>query len=142
MTNTALPAGLPTPEAARDGVDAPFWDGLRDHRLLIPQCRSCGEHWFPPDWVCPHCRARTFDWHEVPATGRVFTWTRVWHPTHPALAEACPYVVVVVALDADPSIRMIGNLVGDPTAPLAIDGRVEGVFEDGQEATLLQWRRR
>ena len=40
---------------------------------------------------------------------------------------------------------MIGNLLGDPTAPIEIGAAVEAVFEDHDDAnpsfTLVQWRR-
>ena len=74
----------------------------------------------------------------------IFSWQRVWHPVHSALSEGCPYVVVVVEFPAADGIRMLGNLVGDPRAPVEIGTRVEPVFEDHAHAdppyTLVQWR--
>ena len=39
-------------------------------------------------------------------------------PLLPAYAELAPYNVVVVALDEDPTIRLVGNLVTVPDAPI------------------------
>ena len=137
---TYLPAGLPIPEPMRDGLDATFWEGLRDHRLVVQRCAACGVRWFPPEWLCPKCRSLDFAWDEMGATGRIFTWTRVWHPTHPALTDTCPYVAVVVELDDDRRIRLVGNLVADPLAEVVIGAPVEAVFEDAENVTLVQWR--
>ena len=45
--------------------------------------------------------------------------------------------------DAD-NIRMVGNLLGDPTQAVTIGAAVEAVFEPHDEATppytLVQWR--
>jgi uncharacterized OB-fold protein len=75
--------------------------------------------------------------------GVVYSWERVWHPVHPALADACPYVVLLVELPAAGGIRMVGNRVGDPLAPVVIGEHVVPVFEDHDDAevpyTLVQW---
>jgi uncharacterized OB-fold protein len=74
----------------------------------------------------------------------LFSWERAWHPVHPALREACPYVVVLVEFPEADGIRMLGNLVGDPHQPIEIGAHAEPVFEDHEEGalpfTLVQWR--
>ena len=39
-------------------------------------------------------------------------------PLLPWFAERAPYNVIVVALDEDPTIRLVGNLVKTPDGPL------------------------
>ncbi|WP_241666343.1 OB-fold domain-containing protein [Mycobacterium marseillense] len=79
-------------------------------------------------------------WVPVAPRGVVFAWERVWHPVMPALADFGPYLVVVVELaDAD-GLRLLGNLLGDPLQDVAIGLPVEGVFEDHDEFTLVQWK--
>ena len=39
-------------------------------------------------------------------------------PLLPAYAELAPYNVIVVALDEDPTLRMVGNLVAGPGEPI------------------------
>ena len=39
-------------------------------------------------------------------------------PLLPAFAELAPYNVVVVALDEDPALRLVGNLVASPDGPI------------------------
>jgi uncharacterized OB-fold protein len=76
----------------------------------------------------------------VSGHGRIFTWERVWHPVHPALESACPYLVVVVELPDAGNLRMVGNLLGDPMQDVAIGSLVEAVFEDHAEFTLVHWQ--
>lgn len=144
-TPAYLPAGLPAPGPAPDGLDAPYWSATAEHRLMVQRCSSCGRHQWGPEWVCHRCRSFDLDWVEVEARGTIYSWERVWHPVHPALAEACPYVVVLVELPHADGVRMVGNLLGDPHDAVAIGAEVEAVFEDHPDAehafTLVQWRR-
>jgi uncharacterized OB-fold protein len=63
---------------------------------------------------------------------------------HPALKDACPYIVVVVELPHAGGVRMLGNLLGDPRQTFRIGTPVESVFEHHNDSepkfTLLQWR--
>ena len=76
----------------------------------------------------------------MPAPAVVYSFERVWHPVHPALREAVPYVVLLVEFPNADGIRMFGNMAGDPRAPVRIGALVEPVFEDHGAYTLLQWR--
>ena len=76
---------------------------------------------------------------------RIYSWERIWHPVHPALGAAVPYVVVLVELPGADDVRMVGNLLGDPEEEIVIGSAVEAVFEhhpDGDPPfTLVQWAR-
>lgn len=139
-----LPAGLPVPVAESDGLSAPFWQGLRDGRLLVQRCGACGTFQFAPEWICHHCHAFDPGWAEVAPRGRIYSWERVWHPVHACLEGHGPYLVVVVELPGAPGVRLLGNLLGDPLQEVAIGAEVVGVFEHHADATpafsLLQWR--
>ena len=77
--------------------------------------------------------------------GVVYSYERVWHPVHPALKDQGPYLVVLVELPHADDVRLVGNLLGDPRAPVTIGERVKGTFEHHDDAepkyTLLQWAR-
>jgi uncharacterized OB-fold protein len=71
-------------------------------------------------------------------------------PLLPAYAAMAPYNVVVVALDEDPALRMVGNVVTGPDAPLdsvepsslRIGEPVEVVFDSPREGIAMpRWRR-
>lgn len=139
-----LPEGLPAPAPSPDGLGAEFWSGLREERLLIQKCRSCGRFQWGPEWICHRCHSFELGYDEVAPRGVLYSHERVWHPVHPALAEHGPFVVALVELAGADGVRMVGNLLGDPNQPLEIGAAVEGVFEHHGEGddgfTLLQWR--
>lgn len=141
-----LAAGLPIPVAESDGLSAPYWTGLRENRLLVQRCARCRTWQFGPEWLCHHCHAFDPVWTEVEPVGRIFSWERVWHPSHAALKQHGPYIAVLVELPHAGGVRMVGNLLGDPMQPVTIGADVEGVFEHHAEAdpafSLLQWRLR
>jgi uncharacterized OB-fold protein len=143
-TPTYLPPGLPAPVPEPDQLSKPFWDGLRQQRLLVQRCADCGTWQFGPEWICHQCHAFDPAWVEVPPRGRIHSWERVWHPSHPALKSHGPYLVVLVELPGAGRVRLLGNLLGDPLQPVVIGAAVEGVFEPHDDATpaytLLQWR--
>ncbi len=139
-----LPAGLPAPAPSPDGLDTEYWKAASEDRLVVQRCQSCGRHQWGPEWICSNCRSFDLGWAEVEPRGVIYSWERIWHPVHPAVAEACPYVVVLVELPHADGVRMVGNLVGEATDPVEIGAAVEAVFEhhEGERPfTLVQWRR-
>ena len=144
MSATYLPPGLPAPVPESDDLSKPFWDGLRAGRLLVQRCSTCSTWQFGPEWLCHRCHAFDPAWVDVAPRGRIHSWERVWHTSHPDLKGHGPYLVVLVALPAAGHVRLLGNLLGDPLQVVAIGVAVEGVFEPHDDAsppyTLLQWR--
>lgn len=143
QTETYLPEGLPIPVSEGDGLSAPFWNGLREGRLLVQRCKSCGTFQWGPEWLCHACHSFDMAWQEVAPRGEIYSWTRVWHPTHTALNQRGAYLVVVVELPDAGRIRMVGNLLGDAQQEVKVGAKVRGVFEQHPTAdpayALLQW---
>jgi uncharacterized OB-fold protein len=119
----------PRPRIGPD--NAPFWDGCRAHRLLLPTCRACGKPHLPPGPVCPFCFADDIGWQPASGRGRISTWTVVHKAWFPAFAA--PYNVVQVELDEGP--RLTSRVVGEGT--IEIGRRVEIVFDDIDEQLTL-----
>ena len=145
MSNYLSP-GLPQPVAAPDGLDAPFWQGLRDEVLLLQRCDAC-QHWqWGPEWLCHRCHHFELSFESVSPEGKIYSFERVWHPVHPALKEQGPYIVVLVELPQADNLRLVGNLLGDPEQSVAIGAEVDAVFEHHEDVdvpfTLLQWKYR
>jgi uncharacterized OB-fold protein len=142
---TYLPAGLPRPVAEPDGLDRPYWEGTREGRLLVQRCLGCQGFQWGPEWICHRCLGDRLEWVEVAPRGRIYSWERAWHAVHPALKDHGPYIVVLVELPEAGGVRMIGNLLGDPTQVVEIGAAVAAVFEPHDDATppftLVQWRR-
>src|SRR5688572_9206299 len=144
-TTTYLPAGLPVPAAAVDGLDTEYWEAAKRHELVVQRCNACQGFQWGPEWLCYQCHSFDLGWHKVSGRGTIYSWERIWHPVHPALKEACPYLVVLVELQDAGNVRMVGNLLGSGEQQVNIGAEVEAVFEDHEDheddgVTLVQWR--
>ncbi|MBN8988943.1 MAG: OB-fold domain-containing protein [Rhizobiales bacterium] len=139
-----LPSGLPIPVPEPDGLSAPYWAGLQQNRLLVQRCAQCGSWQFGPEWLCHGCHSFEVQWTAVEPRGRIFSWERVWSPSHKALRDHGPYLAVLVELPDAGNVRMVGNLLGDPLQAVTIGAFVEGEFEHHPESrppySLLHWR--
>lgn len=129
------PKALPriTPDSA------PFWDALRERRLVLPYCRDCGVPHLPPGPVCPTCFSGRLEWRAAGGRGRISSWTVVHKAWFPSFAADVPYNVVQVELDEGP--RLTANVVGVPNHRLAVGLAVEidyGLQREG--ITLPQFR--
>jgi uncharacterized protein len=131
-----LPAELPRP--APTGLDADFWSALDRDELTVQECQQCGNRQ-PPEWICHACHSFDLAWVPIAPTGSIYTWERVWAPSHPALRERLPYLVILAELDDAPGVRLVGNLLGDPMQDVKIGASVRGVFEHHDGYTLMQW---
>lgn len=143
MSGPYLKPGLPQPVPAPDGLDAPFWAGLAEEEIRIQRCNACHGWQWGPEWICHACLSDDLAFEAVRGEGVIYSYERVWHPVHPALAEQGPYLIVLVALPHAGNVRLVGNLLGDPHQEVVIGAPVTAVFEHHREAdppfTLLQW---
>lgn len=141
-----LRPGLPAPSPSPDGLDKPYWDALAEGTVVAQRCRSCRGWQWGPEWICHRCHSDDLAFEVLDSPGRIYSYERVWHPVHPALAEQGPYLVVLVEFPDAEGIRMVGNLLGDPEQTVVIGAAVEPVFEHHADAqppfTLLQWHAR
>lgn len=98
---------LPTTD---DPVDAPFWQGCREGRLLIQHCGDCGQVLHPPRAMCPSCQSMRMDWKAASGTGRIWSFAVPQPPLLPAFAALAPYVTAVVTPDDHPDLRIVGAM--------------------------------
>ena len=136
------------PFIADDAV--PFWEGTRRGELRMQQCAETGRLIFPPRPMSPWGQHTEPTWTTVSGRGTIWSFAVPHPPLLPQFAEIAPYNVILVALDEDPTIRMIGNLVareGGPidevdTASIEIGTPVRAVFERvTDEITMPRWVR-
>ncbi len=133
-----------------DEDNAPFWEGARKGELRMPRCTGCGRSWFPPRPMCAACHGTEFQWERVSGRGTIWSFVVPHPPLLPHFMKLAPYNVICVALDEDPTLRLIGNLVpeaGDPInavdpAAIRIGAPVRVVFERlTEEIALPRWVR-
>lgn len=132
LTADALPCG---PDA--DGHDRPYWEGLREGRVVLPRCGDC-DAWLPLGRVlCDSCWSFDVTWSQVEPVGEVFTWIRTHRDFMSELDVRAPYLGVLVQLD-DVPLRLLGLFRGDA---VAIGDRVRGVVERPANAEwpVLRW---
>jgi uncharacterized protein len=113
----------------------PYWDGLRQHQLLIPRCNACRGFWFPPSSHCPHCTCAEFAWTPVSGRGKVFSYVIYHRVYHPGFADDVPYTVALVEIEEGP--RMISNIIGIPPEEVVCEMPVQVVFEDIDDRATL-----
>ncbi len=105
-----------------DDESAGFWEGVDAGELRLQACGACGRLRHPPRPMCPWCQSTDRRWQAISGRGVVWSVAVPHPPLLPAFAALAPYNVVVVALDEDPSLRLVGNVVpsaaaGRPGAP-------------------------
>jgi len=119
--------------------DAPFWEGVERGELRVQGCARCGRMRFPPRPFCPACQAPESAWQATSGRGTLWSYVIAHPPLVPPFAELAPYNVIVVALEEDPHIRMVGNLLAHPQGAInqmkpdqiRIGARVKAVFSEG-----------
>jgi uncharacterized OB-fold protein len=138
-----LPKGLPVPKPDPARGDEEFWAALKRHELMVQFCKRCGTRQMEPECVCYNCQSFDLGWQKVAGRGRIYSWIRPWYAAHPTLREFGPYLVVLVELDDDPSVRMVGNLLGDAQQEIKIGAPVEAAYEDHPQEgfTLVHWKK-
>jgi hypothetical protein len=102
-----------------------FWDGLKEHTLLIQRCGRCCALRHPPRPMCPRCNA--LEWDTVTSTGRgvVYSFVMPRHPVFPGF-EA-PYIVALVELEE--GTRLVSNLCDVAESDVTIGMPVEVFYE-------------
>jgi len=117
----------------------PFWEGLRERRVLIQHCRSCKGWSFYPRSNCPHCLSNQLEWEEISGEGSVYSYTLTRVPTLPEFADEMPQKLAVIQLDQGP--RLNTTLVYLAEEDVHVGMRVKPVFEDSADgkSTLLKY---
>ena len=137
MSDPASLRPLPLP----DQDTRPFWDGCRRRELRMQRCASCGAFRFTPRPLCPGCRSAECEWERVSGRGTIASRVVVHPPVLPGFAERVPLAVVLVELEEDPKLRLVGNVLDATPDEVRIGRAVEVAFEElTPEITLPQWR--
>lgn len=132
------PSSKPTPVPSLES--RPYWEGLKERRLLIPHCGTCGHWWFPPSALCPRCNADKPEWRAASGCGKVFSYVVFHRVYHPAYAGNVPYAVALIELEEGP--RLVSNLVGVDLADIRCEMPVIVVFEELGEWVVPKFKPR
>ena len=131
-----------------DENNEPFWRGCREGVLRVQQCPISQRLIFPPRPVNPWSPRHKPVWTEVSGRGTIWSVIEPHPPLMLNFTELAPYNAIVVELEEDPTIRLIGNLVPEAGAAIniiryediVIGTPVQVVFEHiNDEITLPRW---
>jgi uncharacterized OB-fold protein/acyl dehydratase len=102
-----------------------FFDGAKEHKLLIQRCTECGTLRHPPRPACRVCRS--FEWDTLTASGRgtIYSFVVNHYPQVPAF----DYPLVVVLVELEEGTRLVANVAGITPEDVAIGMPVVCDFE-------------
>lgn len=104
-----------------------FWTSGGSGALHFLCCDDCGYFVHPPTPICPRDLSKNL--HARPVSGRatVVTFTVNHQPWMPG--PELPYVVAIVEIAEQPSLRLTTNIVHCPPHEVHVGMRVRVVFE-------------
>ena len=115
----------PLPEPSLDSQ--PFWDGLREGKLLFQTCADCGKVRHYPRPVCDACYSMAVTWTPSSGRGKLYSWTETHHAFHPAFRGETPYILATVEMEE--GVRMQSLLLDASLDQLKLDMPVEVVLQ-------------
>ena len=133
----SLVGDKPLPVPDRDSL--PFWEGVRAGDLRVQRCQGCGAYRWPARAICNRCRSFDADWVALSGRGVVRSWVTTHQIFHRALADEVPYMNILVQLDEQEDLQMIGRFSTPDVAPRA-GMKVRAVIRNvAPETALVFW---
>lgn len=128
--NRPLPSPI-TPEAQ------PYWDGLKENKLMLPKCDDCGKPFFYPRVLCPNCHSRNISWMQASGRGKLYSFQIAHRSLNRAFKVELPCVMAMIELEEGP--RVMSNLINIEPDPSVVkcDMPVEVVFEKQNDDITL-----
>ena len=103
-----------------------FWTGGAAGELQIGWCTQCAEWRHPSFEICPNCLAEIEEHRAVSGKATVVAVTINHQRWHSELEV--PFLIAIVALKEDPSIRLTTNIVNSPFDSVVVGLRVRVKF--------------
>jgi uncharacterized OB-fold protein len=104
-----------------------FWTGGERGELCFLRCQDCGTWIHPPTPICPRDHSKRLAPEAVSGRAKVASFTINHQPWMPG--PELPYVVAIVEIEEDPTVRLTTNIVGCAPEEVRIGMPVEVVFE-------------
>jgi uncharacterized OB-fold protein len=96
----------------------PYWDGLRQGRLMLQCCAACRKVRHYPRPVCDACWSMEVDWIQASGQGSVHSWTITHYAFHSGYKGELPYLLLTV--DLPEGVRMNAQTRGMDPATVSI----------------------
>ena len=104
-----------------------YWTGGARGELRFLRCDRCHSYVHPPAPICPECLSRELSVEAVSGRAELLTYTINHQPWLPGFPP--PYVVAIVAISEQPSVRITTNIVDCPHDALEIGMPLQVRFE-------------
>ena len=111
-----------------------FWKGGAEGELRFLRCGDCRAWIHPPQPRCPGCTGKELAPEAVSGRAEVATFTvnhQAWMP-----GQDEPYVIAIVEIAEDPSLRLTTNLVNCAPEDVRIGMPVRVVFEEREDVWI------
>ncbi len=105
-----------------------FWEGTKEGKLLIQNCKDCKSVIFYPRKFCPECWSGNLDWKEASGKAKVMTFSTAYAAVEPKFADELPYTVAYV--DLEEGVRMMTRIVECKPEDVQFGMDVEVVFHE------------
>lgn len=120
QTQSTLPTMGPNP-VIENRTSAPFWAGVREHRLMLQYDPVAKRYQFYPRPISLYGASTELEWKEASGEGSLAAFTLTHFPT-PGFEAITPYIEVLVQLDEGP--LLFAPLQGASYEELSVGQRV------------------
>jgi uncharacterized OB-fold protein len=114
-----------------------FWTGGEVGELRFLRCQDCGYYLHPPLPLCPQCHSKRLAPEAVSGKATVATFSINYQPWMPG--PELPYVVAIVEIAEQPSLRLTTNIVNCPVDDVRCEMPVRVTFEHHEDADGDVW---
>ena len=127
------PPRPPRPHPALTQDNAFWFEGAREHQLLIQHCTSCGTLRHPPLPACANCGS--LEWDTVESTGRgtLYSYVVVHYPQVPSFEYPLP----IGLIELEEGTRVVANLGAVEREDITIGMALQAEFVDFDEVLSL-----
>jgi hypothetical protein len=100
----------------------PFWEGLKQGKVLATKCKKCETLYFPPSADCPNCLSSDMEWIELSDEAEIETFTHVViRPT--SFQQYKPYTVAIGRLKE--GVKVLAWLTGFKLSQIKVGMKVK-----------------
>ncbi|MGE3856774.1 MAG: Zn-ribbon domain-containing OB-fold protein [Dehalococcoidia bacterium] len=125
------------PVPVPDEVTQAYWDGAKQHKLVLQYCNACSDYQHPPHSVCRVCGGSDLASKEVSGKGTIYSFIIDRRLMTPGFDE--PYAVIQVnPVEAKrDTVRITTNMRDCGLEDIKMGMPVEVVFEEVKDGVVL-----
>ena len=107
-----------------------YWDGCREHKLMVQKCKTCGRLRIPASYVCQNCLSTETELVEMKPEGTLYSFVVMHRAFHPSVQDKVPYIVATIDLSED--VRILANMFDVDPDELKCGAEVTIDFADSE----------